>query len=434
MGGAMSLPYGTGKVEIDAGGCAVELSIGAHPARPLSCNALTATLINPISSLGLRNLTAPDTSVVISVPDTTRVSGASTYIPVLVEHLGECGVPDDHMTILFALGLHRPLGEVEKMKQVTPEIFDRLECHNHNPTSKDDLARVGETSRGTPVDINRHAAEADVLITTGSVNFHFHAGYSGGPKGIVPGLAGEETIRRNHLLPLSGPDGWCFECRPGNTVGNPVFEDLLEAAQMAGPDIFLANSLVDPSGVMFDFVAGDLQKAHEIGRERFRKHFGLTVPGKADVAVVSPGGRPRDLNLIQAHKAIAHFTGAVREGGTIVLAAECPEGYGHPDLEHWFAFKSREALLEEAGRSKLKYPQTAFLLMEEARRFDIVLCTEMDESLVSAFGARKMTPAQAGEFIRAKHGSECCAYVSGSASTLVPFVEEESREARRPAP
>ncbi len=422
------LPYGAGQAEIDLGGAVVtEVSLPLSPCAPLCAGAIDGTLRNPVASLGLKNLAGPDTRVVISVPDSTRISGSATYVPVLVEHLAECGVRDGNMTIIFALGLHRPLGEMEKIRQIGSDVFERIVCYNHNPSNPEDLVRVGETRRGIPVEINRHAAEADVLVTTGAIGFHFQAGFSGGPKGIIPGLAGEETIRRNHLLALSGSEGWKFECRPGNIEGNPVFEDLLEAAHMAGPDIFLANSMMDPSGGLFDFVAGDLVKAHEIGRERYRRRFGVTVPACFDVAVVSPGGRPKDLNLIQAHKAVAHFMGAVREGGTIVLIAECPEGYGHPDLGHWFKFKTREALVEEAHRCKMKYPQTAFMLMEEAKRFDLVVCTDMEKESVEAFGARKMGVDEAMEFVRAKHGKGCSAIVSGAASMVVPFLETGSK-------
>jgi len=272
------------------------------------------------------------------------------------------------------------------------------------------------------VTVNRRAAEADLVITTSSIHFHFHAGFSGGPKGIVPGMAGAETIRTNHLLPLTGQDGWHEGCRPGRIRGNPLAEDLREAVGFLEGDIFLANSLVDTEGKIFDFVAGQLVGAHELGCERYNRRFGVAVDEPADAVVVSAGGRPQDLNLIQAHKALAHVKGVVRPGGTIVLVAECVEGYGHADLAHWFPFPSASEILNETRNYSGKYPQTAFALMDEARRFQMLLCTDLDEGDVTAFGARKVDPKDLGPLLSETVGPDARILVIDQGATLLPYL------------
>jgi nickel-dependent lactate racemase len=416
------LPIGTGHVEIPLPpGSFDRLTLPLKGPGGLTPGAIKSTLLNPIHSRGLENLAGSESEVVISVPDSTRVAGADLYVGPLVEILEENGVREENITFIFALGLHRPLGEMEKMRILGSECCERFTCLNHNPVDPE-LVALGETSRGTRVAVHPRAAEADLVITTGSVVFHFHAGFGGGPKGIVPGLAGEETIRHNHLLALRGPEGWHPACRPGNTEGNPIYEDLVEAARMLEPPIFLANSLLDPEGVMFDFVAGDLEKAHEIGRERYRTRFGIPLIEPVDVAVLSAGGRPRDLNLIQAHKAVAHTAPVVREGGTIVLAAECIEGFGHPDFAEWLRLGSPARILAETETSKKKYAQTAFAFLDKCEKTEVLFVTAMDVDDVALTGGRKVEPGEIAPYLREKHGDDPSGIVLTEGATLLPYL------------
>jgi nickel-dependent lactate racemase len=417
------LPYGTGTVEVRLpAGDFLTLSLPPESGPGLGHEAVKATLTNPIGSPPLAGLAGPETDVVVSVPDATRRAGAQVYLPALVELLGELDVPDENITFLFATGLHRPVGEMEKIRIVGPDLFERIACLNHNPVDEDNLVALGETSRGTPVSIHRRACDAGLVIATGAVSFHFHAGFGGGPKAVVPGLAGEETIRRNHLLSLEGEAGWHPGCRPGRTEGNPIHEDLLEAVGLLDTPVFLANSLVDSSGAIFDFVAGGMAAAHAIARDRYRSRFGRALDGPVDAAVVSAGGRPGDTNLIQSHKAIAHAAGVVRDGGTIVLAAECVEGLGHPDFEHWLDFRTAEDIYRETRTCRKKYPQTAFALREKASRFDILYVTAMEADLVARLDGRKVTGDEVGPFLAEKHGESLRGVVIPQGAKLLPYL------------
>lgn len=358
----------------------------------------------PTGGPPLRELAARARSVVISIPDLTRPFPSGEYLPALLEALEEAGASPAGIRAIVATGVHRPLTP-EEIRGVLGPAAGRLPCSNHDPHAN--LADLGATSRGTPVRVSAGANAADLVVSLGSVAFHFHAGFGGGRKGIVPGLAGAETARKNHLLALSGPgDAWHPGCGPGRLDGNPIHEDLLEAARKLRPPAFLVNFVPGTSDPPLAVFAGDLDAAHRAACSAFRKVHLETVETPFDAVVASAGGRPRDINLIQAHKAAAHAAGALREGGTLVLAAECAEGWGHADLDGWFGTppEKMRSLSEETGR---KYVQTAYAFQDKARRFDFLVLSRLPaEPLRRAGMVPVSTPEEVRAFLLAKHGRE----------------------------
>jgi nickel-dependent lactate racemase len=242
-----------------------------------------------------------------------------------LEELAIAGVSEEDIIVVMALGLHRSMGETEIKSAVGDDIYRRLRVINHDPNH---TARIGHTSAGTPVEIFRPVVEADLRICLGNLELHYFAGFSGGAKAILPGCASEATIRANHAM-MVAPDA-----TTGRLKGNPVRADIEEGVGLLGVD-FILNVLVNRQHQIIKAVAGDVIAAHRQGCRFVAQRCMVSIPQAADIALVSAGGYPKDVNLYQAQKAMDNATNAVREGGIIVLVVECCEGYGNQTFESW---------------------------------------------------------------------------------------------------
>jgi nickel-dependent lactate racemase len=245
-----------------------------------------------------------------------------------LEELALAGVRDRDITIVFALGAHRRHSAQEQIQLVGQDVFRRIECID---SDTEDCIYLGETSRGTPVEIFRRVVEAEFLICIGNIDLHHFAGYSGGAKAILPGVSSLRSITANHVM-------W-FQCNTagataGKLEGNPVRGDIEEAGQMVGLG-FILNAIVDSGGRILDVVAGDALAAHRQGCACVDARNKIPVSDYADIVVVSPGAYPKDISLFQAQKALDFAVCAVKEGGIIVLLAECREGIGDRIFEAW---------------------------------------------------------------------------------------------------
>lgn len=204
---------------------------------------------------------------------------------------------------------------------LTPGVVAGWKVLNHEPFDTSACVALGTTKTGTPAWINRHCVEADVRIVTGFIEPHFFAGFSGGPKGIMPGVAHVETVMSNHGPRNLGSPMASF----GHCEGNPVWEELMEIAQRVGPSFLLNVTLNDQRGITGVF-AGDLAVAHRVGRETVRRSAMQAVDTPFEVVVTTNSGYPLDQNLYQGVKGMSAAARIVRPGGTIILAAECSEG------------------------------------------------------------------------------------------------------------
>ncbi len=295
-------------------------------------------LANPIASKRLRELVLPDDRVVILASDITRPAPSYLLIPPVIDELNEAGVTDEQIKVVFGLGVHRPHTEEEKMKLVGREVYDRVECLDHDP---EDCVKVGVTRRGTPVEILRLVNEADFLICTGNLEFHYFAGFSGGAKALSPGVCSRESIKINHQLfldPLA---------RSGQIEGNPVREEIEEIGEMVGID-YIVNALLNSEKELVRVVAGDVTAAHREGVEYINNYFRQDIDELADIVVISPGGFPKDIDLYQTHKAMENASLAVKDGGIIIVAAECSDGLGEENFaDAMIGGMSPEELVEE---------------------------------------------------------------------------------------
>ena len=275
-------------------------------------------LQKPIGSQSLLDRISPATKICIAFTDLTRATPNDRIIPWLLEHLGG---PNDNITLLNQLGTHRPNTREELETMLTPEVVANYRVLNHEPENPKALVQVGTTADGTSALLNRHIVEADLRIITGFIEPHFFAGFSGGVKGIMPGCAGLETVMSNHGAKNIGDPQATF----GVTEGNPLWEELRDIALKTGPS-FLLNVTLNEQRDITNVFAGDIIEAHKTGCVFVKKSAMQPVEQPFDIVVTTNSGYPLDLNLYQGVKGMSAGARVLKEGGTLILAAECREG------------------------------------------------------------------------------------------------------------
>lgn len=346
---------------------------------PLSDLDISAALENPIDSPSLEEIVADAETVLIVVPDATRAAAAAQITNLLVRRLIAAGIQPFNIRIIFATGIHRAVTQEEKLKILGPFINQRIKTLDHGARDLMQIVRVGETKRGTPIELNRALLDHDRIITVSGINFHYFAGFSGGRKMICPGLGSSKTINETHKLVFD------FENKKrregvgiGLLDGNPVHEEFIEIAEKA-PPAFSVQTIVDGEGRAVKVFAGHWNTAHREACELYAENYSIAVPEKRDCVVVSCGGAPYDTNVIQAHKALIMAANACKEGGTIVWLAQCADGMGRADMLEWFAAENSGALADKLKEKYQVYGQTAWSLLSMAERFRIVMITDLPE-------------------------------------------------------
>lgn len=285
-------------------------------------------LQNPINSPPLEQIVKAGEKVCLLVNDSTRVARSELFLPPLIDTLIDAGIDKKDLTIVFTNGTHRPLSKAEMTELAGEYAAGLVAMYNHDSKDSAGLVYVGETSFKTPVYVNRMVMEADRRILTGSVVHHFFAGFGGGRKALIPGVAGWDTIQKNHSLMLN--DRACS----GSLAGNPVHEDLLEAALMVGGD-FIVNTVLNERKELLGVFAGAMIEAHAAACRLADQANGVKLNRLADVVIVSCGGHPKDINLYQAHKALDNAMAALKPGGKLILLAKCTEGVGSDHYLQW---------------------------------------------------------------------------------------------------
>jgi nickel-dependent lactate racemase len=281
--------------------------------------ALRAALQKPTGALPLAELARPAGQVGIIVNDITRATPTPLMLEVLLDELRH--VPDDHITLFVALGTHRPVSTEELARLVGAEMTRRLRIVQNDCFDPSTQVNLGLTRQGHPAWINRQLAECDLKILTGFIEPHFFAGFSGGGKAVMPGMAGLETIMANHCAAnIAHPQAtW------GITRGNPIWDEVTEVAHKVDPT-FLLNVTLNRDKQVTAVFAGDLETAHAAGVEFARQTAMAPVERPFDIVVTSNSGYPLDLNLYQSVKGMSAAAQIVRPGGAIVIAAECWDG------------------------------------------------------------------------------------------------------------
>lgn len=309
-------------------GLTVELPDGTElispqyvPGLPDETAALRGALRHPIASSPLCEKVRPGDRVVIVHSDLTRPMPNDRVLPVLLEELEAAGVRRPDITLLNALGTHRAQSSEELVDMLGARVVENYRCLQHDCHDDAMLVSLGSTRFGHPVRINRRYMEAEVKILTGFIEPHLFAGFSGGPKGVLPSIAGAESVLSNHGTQMVGHPNATWGICPGN----PLWEEMLEVALMTEPS-FLLNVTLNRDREITGIFAGELEAAHAAGREFCRGSAMVPVPHTYDVVITSNSGYPLDLNLYQAVKGMSAAARIVRPGGAIIIAAECWDG------------------------------------------------------------------------------------------------------------
>jgi len=330
-------------------------------------------LKEPIGAKRLSEIAKAEHKVAIVVDDATRQAPSNVMIlPVLAE-LNAAGVKDENITVIFGCGTHRAVNAEEAAKLLGEEVLKRVKTISHDCKAQN-LVYVGTTRKhGNKVYLNRAFAEADVKVLLGDVDFHYYAGYGGGRKSVLPAVTGEETIKHNHAMLLHA------NARTGVLAGNPVHEDMTEAARMAKVD-FILNVVTNSKGEIVKAFAGDVEQAFLEAVRVVDEMYRVTVDRRADIVVASAGGYPADINLFQAYKAVDNALEVVKRGGVIILVAECPEGHGDQVFYDWMVrFGELKAVEREIKRNFVLGGHKAYYLMKALQNHQIILVSSLPD-------------------------------------------------------
>lgn len=315
--------------------------------------AIAAALDQPCAGPALEELARGCGSAAISVCDITRPAPNRVTLPPVLERLERAGIAREKITILIATGLHRPAPPEEIISIVGEEIYKNYQVENHFAREKADHRHLGQTSRGTPVWIDRRFTDAGLHITLGFIEQHLMAGFSGGRKLIAPGLAYQDTIRSLHS-PLFMRDSRAVE---GSIEDNPLHAELLEIAGLARHD-FALDVALSPGRRICGVFAGEPRVSHATGIAFVREKTTASIPGLYDAAITSAAGFPLDLTFYQTVKGITAASHIVRPGGVILIVSACTEGVGAAEFARMLLeFDRPEDLLEKLTSSPVVVDQ-----------------------------------------------------------------------------
>lgn len=365
----------------------------------------------------------PADTVCIVVPDSFRQAAVDKVLPALTRAIAERGIPDSNVSFLFATGVHRAPTAEEQRTILGAETFERFRGRlvNHDPHNDANMVHVGTTSRGTDVRVNRLVRECDRVIVTGSVMLHYFAGFGGGRKALVPGVASATTIAHNHALNLHPTeDALDPAVAIGVMAGNPVAEDLLEAARFIRTD-GIVNTVLNREGKIAGLFVGELERAHAAGCTFARDMFAAEIDEPADIVIAASA---HTKNFVQTHKALYNAHAACKASGRIILAAPCREGLGGETFTKWLKLGDPVAVMQALRKQSEINGQTALSTLAKSKQTFFV--TELSEDDVTKLGGRKA--ASLDDAIRAAtselslNGNGLRVVVMPAAAYTVPFL------------
>ncbi len=317
----IELPYGRTGITIELPDSVDVVQGRLVPGLQDEAGAIREALQAPLGCGPLSSMVKPGQRVTIVHSDITRATPNTVILPVLLVELEQAGILREDITLLNGLGTHRRQTEAEMRSLLGDFVVDHYRCIQHDPYDDANLTPLGTTRRGSPVRINRAYMEADVRILTGFIEPHFFAGFSGGPKAVLPSIAGAESVATNHSFAMIGDP----QATWGVTTGNPIWEEMLEVALRTRPT-FLLNVALNRFRQISAVFAGDLQAAHAAGCAFVRENAMLRVEQAYDAVITTNSGYPLDQNLYQAVKGISAASRICRPGGAIVMLSACEDG------------------------------------------------------------------------------------------------------------
>jgi len=364
-----SVPYGARQLDfsLPAGLTVQVIAPPATPAAPDPAGAVEAALdgVDWAAFRGAR-------SAAIAINDKTRPVPHAHLLPPLLRRLEGLGLPPAAILLVIAAGAHPPMPPEEYSRVVPADVLARYPVLCHDCDDRAGLSYRGRTSRGTPIWVNRRFAAADLRIVVGDIEPHQFQGFSGGVKSAAIGLAGRETISHNHAL-MTDP-----RARLGRYTDNPTRQDVEEIGQAIGVHLAL-NAILNEQREIVHVLAGDPRAVMEAGVPLSRAVCQVAVAAPFDLVIASPGGHPKDINVYQAQKALAHAGLVTHAGGTVIVAAACPEGSGSQSYESWvMGLHSHQEVIARFEREGFRVgPHKACLIARDAARVRVFWVTDL---------------------------------------------------------
>lgn len=352
------------------------------------------------------------TNVAVVVADKTRLCGYERILPWVVEVLQEKGITQEGITFYIAYGTH-PRQTDEECRMSYGDLYDRFRFVHHDCNGKESFTLLGTTGRGTEVKIRKDVLSADLILTIGAISHHYFAGYGGGRKLLFPGLAEKEAIYANHRLFLDREHmQLAAGCWPGLLEGNPLAEDLREIHRML-PAYVSIHALLNSSGSPARYFFGKSYDDFLSVCKELDNCYKVDVGKPFDLVVVSAGGYPKDINMIQSHKAIHNAANLVGDGGTLIVLAECVDGVGSKTFLPYFEMGGRDGAFSKLIEHYEGNGGTALAMMEKTERIRICMVTALPDEICLLMNTEKIT-AEKAETIVAEHNGSMAVVQNGS--------------------
>lgn len=380
-------------------------------------NKLRELLKNPIGCPSLRELIFQKkaSKILIVVNDITRPTPYEVILPPLLDELHQIGIKKENIIFIIATGIHRSNSQEEIKEMFGENIFSAYKFINHN-CDNHNIKDLGKLKSGNKLWVDPIVLDIDFIITTGVIVPHYFSGFSGGRKSILPGICGRKTIEANHAKMVYS------DSRAGNLKGNPVHQEMQEAAEKVGVD-FNINVVTNERHEIIEIVAGELLKSWLKGVEVCKKTYLCSIKQKAKVIIASAGGYPKDINVYQAQKALNNAYQAVRPGGTIVLLAECADGYGEPTFEKWIEeANSPDDIIERLNKKFILGGHKAYSIVKLTKEVEVILISSLPQDKVrKLFFISMKNISQALNYVKDKYSEDFQAYILPSGNTVLPF-------------
>jgi nickel-dependent lactate racemase len=382
-------------------------------------SAIITALNAPIGTPALAQQLVPGMKVVIISDDNTRPTPTRRIIPLLLNHLNACGIPDRDVTILIASGTHRAMNAAEIEEKFGAEVMDRVSILPHRYKDPSELVEAGQTVSGARIFVNRHAVQADFRIAVGNIIPHHPAGWSGGAKAVLPGIGGEETVAQMHLRGSRNP--------ALGVIDSAMRREMESVADQIHLN-FILNVVLNREGALVAAFAGHFQKAHRAGVELAKKVYGVTIPDRADLVISSTS--PIDFDFFQGDKGITAAEPATCLGGEIVCVSGCREGVSpaHPELAEYVGKMTNTQIWELVENRRVPDPLTAAeaIVINDIRdRMNITMMTDgLTAQTCAAMGLGNVLPGELNAYLqhRIQQSPDIRIGVIRQSAEIVPIV------------
>lgn len=375
------LKYGRGKIKININGGRL---LGFLRKKEFYPDKQQKEIILETLGKKIKSFIRKNDKIGIVIPDDTRKAGVKIYLPIIIKELLKAGISKNNIIIFIASGAHKPMDKMKVNNLIPYKINKSFKIICNNAFVSKNFYLGGITKRGTKIWINKEIKKVDKLIATSSVLYHYFAGYGGGPKILIPGLAGYESIAGNHKLTLTKKGKFNNKCRNGNISDNPVYLDIAEAVSrfFRKSSVLYLGTVLNEKGEIIKAFCGDIIEEHKKAAKFLDGIYKIKIKQKADAVICSAGGYPKDINLIQSHKSIHNAYAAVKKNGTIICFAECGEGIGSKTFLKFFNYNNIADLKKNILKEYSLNAQTALSFWNKLLNATIILITKLDKKKV----------------------------------------------------